>query len=111
MAVLGMVVMILGLQPLMKPLQPNSFLMIDAAVNRPFALRMSACSLNPRVCKSVLMTSRGVVIPAAKAPAKPPATQWVIGSYSFRGFITCDNDSYAMNCVAVNGTVIQSVVG
>lgn len=31
MAVLGMVVMILGRQPLMKPLHPNSFLMMAAA--------------------------------------------------------------------------------
>lgn len=50
-------------------------------------------------------------MPAAKAPANPPATQWVIGSYSFRGFIIFDSDSYAINCVAVNGTVIHSVVG
>jgi hypothetical protein len=74
-AVLGMVVMMRGRQPLMKPPHPNSFLMIAAALTIPRTFRISACWLSPRVCNSVFITSRGVVMPAAKAPAKPPAMQ------------------------------------
>lgn len=93
MAVLGMVVTIRGRQPLMNPLQPNCVLIIWAALTRPRTLRILAWELKPRVCSNVLITSSGVVMPAANAPARPPATQWVIGSYSFWGFITLDNDS------------------
>lgn len=50
-------------------------------------------------------------MPAATAPASPPAMQCVKGSYSFFGFMTFEIDSYAMNCVAVKGMVIQRVVG
>lgn len=57
------------------------------------------------------MTSKGVVKPAANAPANAPEVQWVIGSYPLSGFITFDKDSYAVNCRAVNGTVMQRVVG
>jgi len=59
----------------------------------------------------VLMTSIGVVNAAANPPAIAPATQCVHGSYLFVGFITVDNDSYARNCNAVNGTVMDKVVG
>lgn len=79
-AVLGMVEMIRGRMPRKKPAQPNWRLMIPAAFHRPRADRTSSLSASPRVWRRVLTTSRGVVIPAAKAPAKPPAMQWVKGS-------------------------------
>jgi hypothetical protein len=59
----------------------------------------------------VLMTSIGVVRAAANPPATAPATQCVKGSYIFRGFIVVDMDSYARNWRAVNGTVMDKVVG
>lgn len=59
----------------------------------------------------VFITSIGVVRAAAKPPATAPARQCVRGSYSLRGFIVVEIDSYARNCSAVKGTVIESVVG
>ena len=85
--------------------------MMDAASKRPRADRILRSSVVPLVCSRVFITSSGVVIPAAKPPASPPATQCVTGSYVLGGFITFDIDSYAMNCSAVKGTVMQRVVG
>ncbi len=110
-AVLGMVVIIRGLNPRQNPAYPSLLLIIAAASTKPFAFRISGSVIDPRVCSSVLITSNGVVIAAAKPPASPPATQCVIGSYFFEGFIIRDRDSYAINCIAVNGTVIVKVVG
>ena len=110
-AVLGMVEIILGRMPRRKPRQPNWRLIMAAVVKSPRAERISLSSARPRVWRRVLITSRGVVIPAATAPARPPAIQCVNGSYSFFGFMIFDIDSYATNCVAVKGTVMQSVVG
>src|SRR5271170_4194359 len=93
MAVLGIVVMILGFNPRKNPPHPYCRFIMAAAFKRPLTFLISACSLNPLVCNSVLMASSGVVSPAAKAPARPPATQCEIGSYSFRGFMTLDKDS------------------
>ena len=110
-AVLGIVEIIRGRAPRRNPPQPNCRLMIAAALISPLADRTSSFAARPRVCSSVLTTSRGVVIPAAKAPANPPAMQWVNGSYSCPGFMNLESDSYATNCVAVKGTVMQRVVG
>lgn len=79
-AVLGMVVMIRGRSPRKNPGHPCRLLMMAAAPNKPFADLIAASLDVPRVCNKVLMTSRGVVTPAAKAPAKPPETQCVKGS-------------------------------
>ncbi len=79
-AVLGMVVIIRGRIPRKKPAHPCCLLMIAAASTQPFADLISAFWAVPRVCNKVLMTSRGVVKPAAKAPAKPPDMQCVKGS-------------------------------
>lgn len=57
------------------------------------------------------MTSIGVVRAAANPPAMAPARQCVKGSYFLTGFIVVDMDSYARNCSAVKGTVMESVVG
>ena len=92
-AVLGIVVIIRGRSPRRKPPQPCCLLMIEAATKSPFADRISASFAVPRVCKRVLMTSRGVVRPAANAPANPPAHIWVIGLYSFVGLMTFESDS------------------
>lgn len=110
-AVLGIVEIILGRSPRRKPAQPNCFLIMLAALKSPRAVRASPFSAVPRVWRTVLITSSGVVTAAATAPARPPAIQCVKGSYPFPGFITFDNDSYAMNCDAVKGIVMQSVVG
>jgi hypothetical protein len=82
MAVLGIVVMILGRHPRKNPPQPYWRLMIEAATARPFADLISTSLAVPLVCSSVLMTSSGVVRPAAKAPARPP-------SYTMRERIVC----------------------
>lgn len=74
-AVLGMVVIIRGRSPRKKPPHPCCFLMIAAASSKPFADRISELLAVPRVCSKVLMTSRGVVKLAAKAPANPPEIQ------------------------------------
>jgi len=65
MAVLGIVVMILGRHPRKNPPQPYWRLMIEAATARPFADLISTSLAVPLVCSSVLMTSSGVVSPAA----------------------------------------------
>jgi hypothetical protein len=65
----------------------------------------------PLVCNNVFITSRGVVIAAATAPAIPPEIQWVKGSYLLDGFKTLDRLSYAVNWIAVKGMVIAKVVG
>lgn len=57
------------------------------------------------------MTSSGVVVAAATAPATPPATQWVKGSYLLAGFKTLDKLSYTVNWMAVKGMVMAKVVG
>lgn len=93
MAVLGIVVTILGLRPLKKPLQPSRRLMILAASHRPLTFRSSASAADPRVCSRVLITSSGVVTPAASPPASPPAVQCVYGSHRPVGFIVLDSDS------------------
>lgn len=93
MAVLGMVVMILGLRPLKNPPHPFLLLIILAASINPRAFRTSVSAIEPLVCSSVLITSKGVVIAAATPPARPPATQWVIGSYALEGFIDLERDS------------------
>jgi hypothetical protein len=49
MAVLGMVVMILGLKPLKKPDHPYCLLMMLAALKRPRTFLTSASWLNPLV--------------------------------------------------------------
>lgn len=111
MAVLGIVVTIRGRTPLKKPRKPSRW------YNKrqpPTKLLMfcTAGSLDvPLVCKIVLMTSMGVVRPAAKPPATAPAKQCVTGSYFFVGFKVVDSDSYARNWRAVKGTVMESVVG
>jgi hypothetical protein len=92
-AVLGIVVTMRGFKPRKKPLNPSRRLMIDAALNRPFACRISGSDAVPRVCSNVLMTSSGVVTPAAKPPARPPAMQCVVGSYPPEGFINLERDS------------------
>ena len=110
-AVLGIVVTILGFKPLKKPLYPSLRLIILAAWTNPFKFRSSASCAVPRVCKSVLITSNGVVRPAATPPAIAPAAQCVYGSYRPTGFINLEEDSYTTNCSAVKGTVIARVVG
>lgn len=79
-AVLGIVVITLGRTPRKNPAYPCCRLIMDAALNNPLAVRMSASRAVPLVCNNVLMTSRGVVRPAATAPASAPAVQWVTGS-------------------------------
>ena len=111
MAVLGMAVIILGRRPLKNPEYPCLSLIMAAATRRPLADRIDASFAVPRVWSKVLMTSRGVVRPAAKPPARPPATQCVKGSYWRGGFMTFESDSYAINWRAVKGTVMHSVVG
>jgi hypothetical protein len=129
MAVLGMVVTIRGLIPLAKPFIPSLSWIVFAASTRPLpTLRQILHSLLsqfsiyiqfriresdevPLVCNSVLMTSSGVVIAAATAPAIPPATQWVNGSYLLPGFSTLDKLSYTVNWMVVKGMVIARVVG
>ena len=110
-AVLGMVVRTRGRSPRKKPVQPLRLYMIEAACQRPLACLISRSLEVPRVCRSVLTTSSGVVIAAATAPAKPPAVMWVATSYFFPGLRTLEMDSYAVNWMAVNGIVMLSVVG
>ena len=93
MAVLGMVVTILGFSPLKKPVQPSLRWMIRAASKSPFTFRNSASAAVPLVCSSVLITSSGVVMPAATPPAIPPAKQCVYGSYFPVGFSSLTEDS------------------
>ncbi len=92
-AVLGIVVTILGLRPRKNPIYPLRLLMIEAASYKPRTLRSSASAAVPLVCSKVLITSRGVVIPAANPPATPPAMQCVTGSYCPEGFMNLDIDS------------------
>ena len=79
-ALLGIALMIRGLHPRKNPPQPYRCLIIRAATQRPLAERTVRSLAVPRVWSRVLITSRGVVKPAATPPANPPATQWVIGS-------------------------------
>lgn len=53
----------------------------------PRALRIAASSDRPRVWRSVLQTSSGVVTAAATAPAMPPAVTCVMGEYVLSGLI------------------------
>lgn len=53
--------------------------MIRNASLSPRAFRICASDDSPRVCRSVLHTSSGVVTAAATAPAIPPAVTCVIG--------------------------------
>ena len=96
-AVLGIAVITRGWRPLKKPRYPCRALMMEAASKSPRADRILRSFAVPLVWSNVLITSRGVVRPAANPPARPPATQWVIASYVLGGFITFDIDSYAMN--------------
>lgn len=92
-AVLGIVVTILGRIPLKKPLKPSlRYSNLHPAVN-PLTVLSSASVAVPRVCSIVLITSMGVVSPAAKPPATAPATQCVKGSYFLEGFIVVEMDS------------------
>jgi len=111
MAVLGAAVTTLALIPRKKPFAPSLLAMILAASIRPLAFRISTSAPFPRVCKSVLITSKGVVAAAASPPASPPAVQCVTGSYPSRRLMSLDSDSYAVNCSAVKGTVMARVVG
>lgn len=110
-ALLGMNVNTRGDSPLAKPLIPSLCQMIRKASTRPFVFRISASEDDPRVCSSVLATSRGVVTPAATPPASPPAIICVIGEYTPEGFKSFFRCSYTVNWTAVNGTVIVNVVG
>ncbi len=110
-AVLGIVVNTRGPSPRKKPFQPLRLLIIEAASHNPLAFLISSSCAVPLVCNNVLTTSNGVVIPAATAPARPPAVQCVKGSYFLDGFSTFDNDSYAVNWIAVKGIVMVNVVG
>jgi hypothetical protein len=76
-AVLGTVVTTLGFKPLKNPFQPSLFLMIVAACHNPLTVLSSWSEDDPRVCSRVLMTSSGVVNPAASPPATPPAKMCV----------------------------------
>jgi hypothetical protein len=93
MAVLGMVVTMRGFSPRKKPLQPLRCRITVAACHRPRTLRSSGSVDDPRVWSNVLMTSSGVVTPAANPPAMPPAKQCVYGSYLPVGLSTFDMDS------------------
>jgi hypothetical protein len=110
-AVLGMVVTILGFNPRKNPRQPSRCRMTAAAWNNPRTFRNSLSVAVPLVCSNVFITSSGVVMPAAIPPATPPAKQCVYGSYDPFWLRTFDMLSYAVNCIAVNGTVMQRVVG
>lgn len=61
--------------------------MIRNASASPRAFRICASDERPRVCRSVLQTSSGVVTAAATAPAIPPAVTWVTGEYVLVGLI------------------------
>lgn len=92
-AVLGIVVTILGRTPLKKPRKPSLRYRRLAAALKLLTVRASASVAVPRVCSMVLMTSIGVVKPAAKPPPTAPATQWVKGSYFLDGFMVVEMDS------------------
>jgi len=111
MAVLGIVVTTLGRTPLKKPLRPSLFCSRRQPSRNPLTFRSSGSVAVPLVCSIVLTTSIGVVRAAAKPPATAPAEQCVTGSYFLVGLIAVEIDSYARNCRAVNGTVIERVVG
>ena len=110
-ALLGICVKTLGVNPLANPLIPSLLQIILNASTIPLAPLISPSPDVPLVCKSVFATSNGVVNPAATAPAKPPETICDEGEYSFPGFSTFFRYSYTVNCAAVKGTVIVSVVG
>ena len=110
-ALLGICVKTLGVNPLANPLIPSLLQIILNASTIPLALLISPSPDVPLVCKSVFATSNGVVNPAATAPANPPETICDEGEYSFPGFSTFFRYSYTVNCAAVKGTVIVSVVG
>ena len=79
-AVLGAAVTTRAFIPLKKPLAPSLLQIIPAAPKRPRACLISGSEAIPLVCRSVLITSRGVVAAAANPPANPPAVQCVKGS-------------------------------
>jgi hypothetical protein len=111
MAVLGIVVTTRGRTPLKNPLKPSLLCNRRQPSRNPLTFRNSGSVAVPLVCSIVLTTSIGVVRAAAKPPATAPAAQCVTGSYFLVGLIAVEIDSYARNCSAVNGTVIERVVG
>jgi hypothetical protein len=100
-----------GASPRVNPRQPSRRAMIRSASAIPRAPRISASVLDPRVCSSVFATSSGVVSAAATAPAVPPHTACASGEYAPLGLSAFFACSYTVNCAAVNGTLIVSVVG
>jgi hypothetical protein len=110
-AVLGIVVTTRGRTPFQNPLKPSRRSISRQPSTKPLTFRNSESVAVPLVCNIVFTTSIGVVRAAANPPATAPAEQCVIGSYFLVGLIAVEIDSYARNCRAVNGTVIESVVG
>ena len=80
MAVLGIVVTTRGLTPLKKPLKPSRWYSSWQPPMKLLTFLTWGSVEVPRVWSIVLMTSMGVVRPAANPPATPPAMQCVNGS-------------------------------
>jgi hypothetical protein len=100
-----------GASPRVYPRQPSRRPMMRSASHIPRAARMSGWLLVPRVCRSVFATSSGVVSAAATPPAVPPQIICVSGEYAPPGLSAFFRCSYTVNCAAVNGTDMVSVVG